>query len=69
MIGPSFEVKEYAFVDKLVDSTSHFKNKTELLEKYKETKDIALEEALKLYAEARKVSNQDVSLITVRDYS
>ena len=38
VIGPAFEVKEYAFANKPVDSTSQFKNKTELLEKYKETK-------------------------------
>ena len=41
VIGPSFEVNEYAFTDTPADSTSQFKNKTELLEKYKETKDIA----------------------------
>ena len=39
--GPAFEVKEYAFADTPVDSTSQFKNKTWLLEKYKETKDIS----------------------------
>ena len=39
--GPAFEVKEYAFADTPVDSTSQFKNKTGLLEKYKETKDIS----------------------------
>ena len=41
--GPTFEVKEYAFADTPVDSTYQFKNKIELLEKYKETKDINLE--------------------------
>ena len=40
---PAFEVKEYAFADTPADSTSQFKNKIELLEKYKETKDINLE--------------------------
>ena len=39
--GPAFEVKEYAFANTPVDSTSQFKNKTRLLEKYKETKDIS----------------------------
>ena len=67
--GPSFEVKEYAFADTPADSTSQFKNKTELLEKYKETKDISSEESLKLYSEVRKSSTQDVSIIVVRDYS
>ena len=66
---PSFEVKEYASADALADSTSQFKNKTRLLEKYRETKDIPSKESLKLYLEVRKISSQDVSLITVRDYS
>ena len=69
VIGPTFEVKEYAFADTPTYSTSQFKNKIELLEKYKETKDISSEEYLKLYLEVRKISSQDVSLITVRDYS
>ena len=47
---PAFEVKKYAFADTLVDSTTQFKNKTELMEKYKETKEITLEETLKLYS-------------------
>ena len=41
VIGPAFEVKEYAFADTPVDSTSQFKNKIGLLENYKETKDIS----------------------------
>ena len=45
-----FEVKEYAFADTIADSTSQFRNKMELLEKYKETKDANLEEAMKLYS-------------------
>ena len=40
-----------------------------MLEKYKDTKDINSEETLKLYSEVRKISNRDVSLIFVRDYS
>ena len=67
--GPSFEVKEYEFADTAADSTSQFKNKIELLGKYKETKDITSKETLKLYLEVRKISNQDVSLVFVRDYS
>ena len=31
--GPSFEVKEYAFFDTPIDSTSQFKDKTQLMEK------------------------------------
>ena len=49
VIGLFFEVKEYAFDDTPADSTSQFKIKIELFEKYKETKDITLEETLKLY--------------------
>ena len=67
--GPYFEVTEYAFFDTPIDSTSQFKDKTQLMRKYKETKDITLEETLKLYSEVRKIYNQDVSLISVRDYS
>ena len=43
--GSTFEVKEYAFTDTPADSTSQFKNKTELLEKCTETKDISSEES------------------------
>ena len=66
---PDFEVKEYAFADTPANSTSQFKPRLELLDKYKENKDIASEEDLKLYAEVRKISSQDVSLVTVRYYS
>ena len=47
---PTFEVKEYSFADTPNDSRYQFKNKIELLEKYKETKDITSEETLKLYS-------------------
>ena len=39
----------------------------ELLDKYKEKKEVNSEEALNLYSEVRKISNQDVSLIVVGD--
>ena len=45
------------------------KNKIELLEKYKETKDITSEETLKLYSKMRNISNKNVSLVSVRDYA
>ena len=67
--GPAFEVRVYAFADTPADSTSRFKDKTQLLDIYKETKDINLEETLNLYLERRNISNQDVSLISIRDYS
>ena len=42
-------MSEYAFADTPADSTYQFKIKIELLEKYKETKDMSSEETLKLY--------------------
>ena len=51
---PAFEFGEYAFAETPIDSTSQFKNKSELFDKYKDDKDVASEEALKLYAEVRK---------------
>ena len=62
-----FEVKEYTFADTLADSASQFKDNMELLDKYKETKDMTAEETLKLCAEVRNISSYDVSLIVVRD--
>ena len=38
--GPVFEVKECAFVDTPAGSTSQFRNKMELLDKYKEKKEV-----------------------------
>ena len=69
LIGLGFEFKEYAFAHTPTNSTSQFKTRSELFEKYKDDKDIASEEALKLYAEVRKISSKDVSLVTVRDHS
>ena len=69
MTGTVFEVKEYAFGDTPADSTSQFKNKEVLLKTYKETKYMNSKEYLQLYSEVRKISNQDVSLISVRYYS
>ena len=67
--GPPFDVKEYTFVDGTsVDSSSQSKNKAELVDKYKGIKYITSQETLKLYSEVRNISNQDVSLISVRDY-
>ena len=67
IIGPIFEFKEYSFVDTPTKSTSQFRNKIELLEKYKEAKDMTSEETLKLYAEVINISSQYMSLIVVRD--
>ena len=67
--NPAFEVKEYAFADTPVDSTSQSIRKIEFMERQKETKDINLEETLKLYSKVRNISNQNVSLVSVRDYA
>ena len=67
--GPPFEVKNYTFADSTpVDSSSQSKNKAELVDKYKGIKDITSQETLKLYYEVRNISDQDVSLVSVRDY-
>ena len=38
------------------------------MDKYKDIKDITSEETMKLYSKVRNISNQDVSLVLVRDY-
>ena len=45
----------------------HFKDMKELLDKYRETKEATAEEVWKLSTKVRKISNQDVSLVSVRD--
>ena len=56
MVGPMFEVKEYSFPNTPTHSASQFRYKMELLDKYKETKEVVSNEALKLYSEVRKIS-------------
>ena len=46
---------------------SQFRDKMELLDKYMGTKDTTVEEMMKLCTVVRKISIQDVSLITVKD--
>ena len=41
--GSIFEVKEYSFADTPADSMSQFRNKMDLLDKYRETKDMTVE--------------------------
>ena len=67
--GPAFEIKEYAFSKNIADSTSQFKNRYEFFDKYKDDKEVATDEDLKLYLDTRKISNKDVSLETVRDHT
>ena len=67
--GPIFNVREYAFVDTPAESTYQSKRKIELLKRYKETKEISSEETLNLYSKVRNIYNQDVSLVSVRDYA
>ena len=67
--GPAFELKEYSFVETPIDSTSQFKTRSELFDKYKDDKEVDLDESLKLYVELKKISNKDVSLVSVRDHT
>ena len=69
MTGPVFEVKEYSFANTPADSASQFRDKMELLDKYKEIMDMTAEKTLKLCAEVRRIYSQDLSLIVVRDQS
>ena len=65
--GPTFEIQEYTFEKILEGSTDKYKSKTELLDRYKDVCEKTFKEKLKLYDEVRKLSSQDVSLVTVRD--
>ena len=58
--GPAFEVQEYEFSQTPKGSTNIYKSKTELLDKYKENKDITTNESLKFSAEVRKVSHAPI---------
>ena len=67
--GPPLEVKEYTFADSThVDSSSQSKNKIKLVDKYKDIKDITSQRSLIFYSEVMKISNQYVSLVSVKDY-
>ena len=48
--GNAFQAKEYDFADAPTDSTSQFKTRSALFDKYKDDKDVSSKEALKLYA-------------------
>ena len=39
--GPSFEVKKYAFSETPKDSTSQFKTRAQMFDKYRDDKDVA----------------------------
>ena len=67
--GPAFETKEYDFAETPTNSTSQFKNTLELFDKYTDDKEVALDEALKLYAEVRNIFDKDVSLVTSKDHT
>ena len=66
--GPTVEVQEYEFAQTLEGSTNRYRSKTKLLEKYKENKDITMNESIKLSAEVRKACDHEVSLVFVRDH-
>ena len=65
----TFQVKEYAFSETPIDSTSQFSSRDELFDKYKDAKEVASDEALKLYVDVRKISSKDVSLVIIRDHT
>ena len=67
--GPAFEIKECPFSDTPKDSTSQFKTMVELFDRYRDDKDTTTNGSLKLYADVRKISRKDVSLVTVRDHN
>ena len=50
-------------------SSDKFKSKDELYDKYKNNRETSLDESLKLYADVRKKSSKDVSLVTVTDHA
>ena len=50
-------------------SVDKFKYRAYLYDKYKNDRDKSLDESLKLYANVRKISSKDVSLVTVKDHA
>ena len=48
--GPSFEIKEYYFLEIPKESTTQFKTGEELFHKYIDDKEISMDESMKLYA-------------------
>ena len=66
--GPTFKVQEYEFSQPPEGSTKRYRSNTDIFEKYKENKDITMNESLKLYAEVRKACGQEVSLVSVTDH-
>ena len=67
--GPTFEIKEYAFSKTLEESIDKFKTRAELFDKYRDDKETSMDESLKWYDKVRKISNKDVSLVTIRDHT
>ena len=64
--GSSFEIKEYSFSETPKDSTTQFKTRNELFDKCRDEKDVSKNESLNLYANVRKISSKDFSLVTLR---
>ena len=67
--GPAFEILEYIFDKTHEGYVGRYKSKTKLLDKYKYVDEKSWDDSLKLYAEVRKLSNHDTSLVTVRDHA
>ena len=66
--GIDFEIKDYALWETPEESTSQFKARVDLFDKYRDDKEVSTNESLKLYVDVRKMSSKDVSLVIVRDH-
>ena len=60
---------QYELLEVPQTSTDKFKSRAELYDKYKNDKETSLDESPKLYADARKISSKEVSLVTVKDHA
>ena len=63
--GLVFEMKQYEFSEFPRTSTDSFNCRTELYDKYKSDRETSLDESFQLYLDVRKISNKDISLVTV----
>ena len=67
--GLAFEMQQYEFSEVPKTSIDKFKSRAELYDKYKNNRDASLDESMKLYVDVRKISNKEVSLVTVKDHA
>ena len=64
--GPTFEVQEYNFSEAQEGSSDNFKSRSDLYVAYGKDKNFSYEKALKLYSKVRKISDKEVSLVTIK---